>query len=92
MGQHYAGQPNIICPAPDGSLPELKDRYAYVEMSAAAQATFDAGGYQTLPVSRKFTDIGKPTNDHVCPGCKNDKVSKAEQAKGIPCWKCGGKL
>lgn len=27
-------------------------------------------------------------NDHVCPTCKNDRVSKTEAS----CWKCGGKL
>lgn len=27
-------------------------------------------------------------NDHVCPSCKNDRVSKTETS----CWKCGGLL
>lgn len=27
-------------------------------------------------------------NDHVCPHCQNDRVSKSEPS----CWRCGGKL
>jgi len=31
-------------------------------------------------------------NDHTCPTCGNNRVSKAERSKNIPCWSCGGKL
>jgi hypothetical protein len=37
----------------------------------------------------KELDKKKPAvNDHVCPCCGNDKVSKTEKS----CWKCGGTL
>lgn len=28
------------------------------------------------------------TNNHICPSCNNDRVSKTEKS----CWKCGSKL
>ena len=33
-------------------------------------------------------NVGAPINDHVCPHCRNDRVSKVEAS----CWRCGGKL
>jgi hypothetical protein len=31
-------------------------------------------------------------NDHTCPSCRETRVSLAEKANGIPCWKCGNPL
>lgn len=45
----------------------------------------------TSDILKKIDDrIGSlpAENNHVCPHCKNDKVSKKEKS----CWKCGGEL
>jgi len=32
--------------------------------------------------------VMSPVNDHICPHCRNDRVSKTEKS----CWRCGEKL
>jgi hypothetical protein len=55
----------------------IRDKDYAAKDAAATQAIYDA-----------LTTASKPINDHVCPSCGNDKVSKTERS----CWKCGGKL
>lgn len=35
---------------------------------------------------------GETANDHICPTCKNNRVSLIEKQKKIQCWKCGNQL
>jgi hypothetical protein len=47
------------------------------------------GSYDQLTGS---IDKSVVVNDHQCPKCKNTRVSKAEKAAGVPCWRCGDPL
>lgn len=58
------------------SKPDLNDQW---QSYAAVMQAKDVGINPVVSVA---------VNDHVCPCCKNDKVSKAERT----CWKCGGNL
>lgn len=40
------------------------------------------------PIHGQQATVAVAVNDHVCPGCKNDRVSKSEKS----CWKCGCSL
>lgn len=41
-----------------------------------------------IAVKKVISDILPAINNHICPTCKNDRVSKSEKS----CWKCGNKL
>jgi ribosomal protein L37AE/L43A len=66
-----------------------EEEAAFVVACMAAITSGSSIG-EAIDTARELAN--KPDNDHICPDCKNDKVSKAEKAKGVPCWKCGGKL
>lgn len=44
--------------------------------------------YAAVMHSNQTESVTVAANDHVCPSCKNDRVSKAERT----CWKCGSSL
>ena len=58
------------------------------------QSTFEVRPMNSLPSTIAGINLGinagtmPAINDHICPSCKNDRVSKSEAS----CWKCGGKL
>ena len=42
----------------------------------------------SFPQDKVETIPAPAINNHICPCCKNDRVSKSERT----CWKCGGAL
>jgi len=67
---------------------ERKISYMYLFMSP--EEICESFGITDRAID-SYMDQFKPKsaiNDHVCPGCKNDRCSKSERI----CWKCGGSL
>lgn len=56
-----------------------------VNMTIQSMRGFKAPTYEQLVVE---AEKAPAINNHCCPHCRNDKVSKDERS----CWKCGGNL
>jgi hypothetical protein len=94
-GAHYG-----LCQQMDGSDWDCPSKvqctlghkhFAFPGAAAEVQPNLWKGAYDKSGSINKPV-IDKAINDHQCPTCKNDRVSKSEKAKKIPCWKCGGEL
>jgi hypothetical protein len=92
-GAHYNG----YCPRPDGLPPSTKvvpvgQTFELVPISGPDQPRGRWGIpiiYGNAPIAQtKNKDSNGLVNNHVCPTCKCDRVSKVEKS----CWRCGGKL
>lgn len=81
MSWDQASKSRLMARSPD----DLEIREINADYSCGKTQTTDPGVYVG---STNVSSI----NDYVCTTCKNDRVSQAEKSKGIPCWKCGGKL